>query len=894
MSNPFLDDEPKSTNPFLSERGNPFLEDEDYSVGRQSIVSFVEGATGLGTEADALYRMIDEDISFTEALESTQRKQKQFKEENETLASVTSWGGVAAGFLVPGGFLAKSGQAVSKTRQVATAAAEGAVMGGLYQYAAEDLETGERGYGMGAVLGGTMGGLAGKYLLKNADELQKIEDELRSHAGRGTNIWGTDGIAYGADDTAVKVNEAGLIRSIEDSAKERTRGLASSTADSALVKHAGETEQTIDYVRLGTREFVEKYAGKRAGRLVSLAEQQIRMVDKEIVDLSGETLEKAMRVLERNPEAYDDFINMGLKRVDPIAAGPRPPKTIAEVVAEVGGEDGKALQDMVDVFTEARKLDMPSWKEVKIQDYFPRQAKGAMDKNKIANVNDYENPALAVRSYIEDVMQTRILANTFFKGEADDILAKLKPASDGQSRLDAMINFIEKRAKEEATTLDKHGKKVLTRNAEVAAHNLAVGLRSSLIASKMGGNAVGTNVRKFASTGLLANWSNAMLNVAEGVTLPIYMNGVRAFAEAAIPAVGATVNSIARQIPGLRKNVIDLNWIDNEAVGLGRNIMGEVQSAASGKFSKLLEQASNVSYKTMGVYTVNEMGQEILGNSAVKRAVREARKALKTGDTSAYAAMPAMRGANPDEINQSIRALASGKANNQWARDIYTQAVGLGQPAYSSSMPMGFNNHTNGRAFYSMLSYMNRQHNRIRTDIYLNAKDVAKYGINSERGKKAAKDALVNATMYTMTMGLANGIWNDFRKSVTDANERDYLGDGDIRGHDIASIAGALDWAVETTADQLSSNLSSGLFNMRAEEYGGQQINPLNTPALTMPIKGANAIVQGAAGDLEPAKRWAQTYMPGPAQADRMTRTLTGQRLFEAVEDGLLTPDDMR
>ena len=34
---------------------------------------------------------------------------------------------------------------------------------------------------------------------------------------------------------------------------------------------------------------------------------------------------------------------------------------------------------------------------------------------------------------------------------------------------------------------------------------------------------------------LLANWSNAMLNTIEGVTLPVYMNGVKATAQSMLP-----------------------------------------------------------------------------------------------------------------------------------------------------------------------------------------------------------------------------------------------------------------------------------------------------------------------------------------------------------------------
>ena len=62
-----------------------------------------------------------------------------------------------AGFVVPGGIFAKSGQAVSKARQIGMATAEGAAMGAAYQYGAEDLETGERDFGLGLAIGGGLG-----------------------------------------------------------------------------------------------------------------------------------------------------------------------------------------------------------------------------------------------------------------------------------------------------------------------------------------------------------------------------------------------------------------------------------------------------------------------------------------------------------------------------------------------------------------------------------------------------------------------------------------------------------------------------------------------------------------------------------------------------------------
>ena len=859
----------------------PEEEDVEYSTARQSVSTFFEGAIGLGTEADALLRMMSDGMSYDEALKESQKRMSAFKEDNEALATAAEWGGIAAGFLVPGGVLAKSGQAVSKARQVGMAAAEGAAMGAAYQYAAEDIETGERGFMTGAALGGTLGGVAGKFLLKNADELQKMEDEMRNMAGRGTEIWGDDGIV----DTPTRVKDRTRVSANESSAMERQRGIAGDGAKpSALVEKSGQVEQTFDYLSLGTREFVEKYAGKRAGRLVSLAEQQMRLLDREVVKLSDEFLEEAMTVLDANPKLYEEFVNIGYAR-KPGDVGPELPRTVADVASMARGDDANPIAKMVDLFTEANSMELAGWREGKLADYFPREAKGAMAKGVQARFDDYENPAVAVKSYVTDVMNARILANTFFKQDADDILAKLKPAHEGQSRMDAVINEIERAAAKQGGN---------TAQSADAAHNLAVGLRSSMIAAKEGGNSVGSAVRKLSSTGLLANWSNAMLNTIEGVTLPIYMNGIKATAQTMLPAVRATVNSVGRQFG--KDNVLAHNWVDNEAMGLGRQFMGEVHADADKQIGKMIEDVSSFFYKFSGVQTVNEMGQEILGNSAVKAGQNLAKRALKTGDYSKLAQHPAARGMTQSEIRAAARGLATGDANNPKVREWYTQALGLGQPAYSSSMPMGFNNHPNGRAFYGMLSYMNRQYNRIRTDIYQNARDVAKHGVNTPKGREALKSATRNAVVYAATMGLANGVWDDFRKGINDATERDYLGDGDIRGYQLADINEALMFMGDTTLNQLASNVSSGMLNVRSEEFGGETFNPMQAPAFNMGVKGVNAAIQAAGGDFDPAGRFLQTYVPGASQADRVSRALTGERLMDQVlgAQGMLSPEQLQ
>jgi hypothetical protein len=516
-------------------------------------------------------------------------------------------------------------------------------------------------------------------------------------------------------------------------------------------------------------------------------------------------------------------------------------------------------------------------------------------------VDDYDKPTVVLKEYAEDVFDSRILLETFFKGDAAKVIADLKPAYEGQTRMEAAINAVEKEAKKQGKGMQNYGPegpvkmKADKERVDAAAHNLAAALRATHINAKTGGNSVGSMVRKLSSTGLLANWSNALLNVIEGVTLPIYNNGIIATSQAALPAIGATINSVARQA-GKKDPVFKMNWIDNRHMGLDRQFMGEVHADARKGIGKIVDDISRIGYKASGVHTVNTMGQEILGNSAVKRATSEAKKAIKTGDYSKFARLKGARGMTQEEVKRSAKALSSGNAKQQAAQEWYAQTLGLLQPGYASSMPMAFNNHANGRVFYGMLSYMNRQYNIIRTDIYQNAKDVGKYGINSERGKQAYKDAIVNATKYTATMGMANGIWDDFRKDVFDADERDewgdyFTGDADMRGYHIGDLNEAVEFLGQTTKNQLASNASSGLVNVRAEEFGGEMFNPLGAPALNMGIKGINAAASAMTGDFEKLGKWGQTFVPGMSQLDKIERATTGDRLMD--RGGMLSTDTL-
>ena len=149
--------------------------------------------------------------------------------------------------------------------------------------------------------------------------------------------------------------------------------------------------------------------------------------------------------------------------------------------------------------------------------------------------------------------------------------------------------------------------------------------------------------------------------------------------------------------------------------------------------------------------------------------------------------------------------------------------------------------------------------------------------------------------MYTATMGMANGIWDDFRKDVFDAKKRDdwseyFTGDARIRGYEIGDVNDFLEFVGETSKNQLMSNASSGLFNVRAEEFGGEMFNPMGAPAINMGVKGINAASSAVFDqDLEKAGKWAQTFVPGISQLDKIERAATGRRLMD--RGGMLSTD---
>jgi len=868
-------------------------DDVEYGGFREGLATFIEGAVGAGDELDALYsRLSGESKTWDEAIGGSRARMKAFAEDNENLSTALDWGGMAAGFLIPGAAVAKTGTALSKAQQakrlMTLGAAEGAVYGGL---SGEGTEGRLQGVAMGVGAGAAGGYLSSRLLARNADQIAKIDAEEANRVSTGGHIWGDQGVKETV--RAQKGKQAG--GDFSTSAKARKVQEVKQKGDTEVEKIGFGTKlsESLDSATLGTREWLTKYGNQRAARLMTDAELMIKQSSREIDDIFDADLTRAMKVLDEIPEAKTLLANIGRAVKDPttgktvkVGTGVKKANGKEKKVAkriEMGDlsrygrtkEEAEELANLQSVYEDIIGMDLKGYAKAG-KEYFPRVAKGRIMDVKNAGIDQYESPVLALKEYAKDVNAARALAVRFNIPEED--LAKIKPKkrrNGTESRVEAVIRQIEKKSRKE---LAPKGSSDAAKEAAVnATNNLGVALRASLVYSKQGGDAAGSVLRKVISTGLLANYSNAMLNVVEGVTLPLYQSGVKSWVGTVVPGIKATVKRKAA--------ADDPNWISTHEFGLDRQFMGEVQAEATQGVGKLVDDVGGFFYKWSGVQTVNEMGQEMATNTAFRKGVALARdgsqQALKE-----LGELPGMRGLSPQEVLETASALKRGDAQNQMVRLFAGNTLADVQPVLASAMPKAFNERPDGRIFYSMLSYMNRQYNRIRSDVGLNLIEAQRQGLNTQAGKAALKKASVNSTKYIALMGMANGVWDDFRKSVFNADDRDDLfGDGEIRGAEINNIEEMVSYFTETTANQLISNASSGIANIRSKEFGGSSVNVMPAPiqAATRLGSGLMDLAIKPENKADEILRFGQSYVPGISQADKVTRTLTGNRLFEEL-----------
>jgi hypothetical protein len=832
-------------------------EDTEYNVFRSATVDFLESAIGAGDELDATVRLLSgEAAGWNEAIEQSRAELRAFEEENPTASTALSVAGFGAGLFIPGAGVAKIAQAGTKLDRALKVGGLGVAEGAAYGFLSGEGEGRLTEAGIGAVAGGALGGLAGGFLTKNLDEVKEATRKLdaQSARGGGSHIGGDEGFvnvgkAKESSRTGINYDTSTASRKVRD-IKEDAFVVGRPTGESGVV----------GTVFLSTKDWFVTNVGARAAKLAEDSEIMIRHDQREIDEVFDTSFLNASEILDNNKmlKSLSLRMNSAIKedrRVSwqDFAKAARTPEEKQMV---------KQLEEQVKTL---QGLDFVKQGDV---DYFPTKALEKIP-TKVGNPDSYDNPIKALKEYAEDISSARALASRF-----NIELKELSPPREGQSRLNVVIEAIEKEAKGQGAS------------EEVAA-NLANGLRSQLVASKQGGNTVGALARRTTSAALLANPMNAVLNLAEGVTAPIYQNGVAAWAKTLPKAVLATLNE--------NFGVRNKGWLSNKELGLDKDFMGEIanagkkamnDSAESANWTKLNDKfvrgtdyLSKKLYKFSGVQTVNRMGQEILSNSAVQRGIDLA----KDGSEKAMVKLrkhDGMRGLTDAEFKATVSALKDKDLSDPWVINFAGSAMNKWQPVSASTMPKAFHDNPNGRMAYSMLSYMNKQMNSLRNDVGQNILKAKDRGLNTKEGAAAAKEAMLNSAKYVGIFGVAAGVWDDFRKTLDLSNDKTL--------EDLMTPEGIS----SSMMNQLASNMSSGVVNIRAEEYGGKPVEPIPAPIAAgfrlgsgLFTAGERAIT-GEPEPLTPLLRGVQTYAPGAANVDRVLRMTTGERLFEKL--GLL------
>lgn len=827
-------------------------EPPEYNAFRSGAVDLLESAVGLGDELDAVVRQLTgEADSWDEAITQSRKELAAFEKENP-LASKTLTGlGIGASLFIPALGMTKIAKAGSAAGRIAKGAGLGAAEGAAYGFLTGQDEGRVEGALIGAGLGGALGGAGAKFLTKGEEAVKQTTNRT------GINSY------MGGEDGFVRVGKAkedkGLGRGSDTSTADRV--VTDVFDDAPVVAPDGGQTGTIGNVFLSTREWFAKNVGERAAKLAEDSELMIRHDQRAIDELFDTTFKNAADIFEGNKALKSLALRMNKNITEDRRVSWDTIKSAARTTEEKNTID--LLEQQIKTL---QQFDFVKTGDV---DYFPTKFIGEGGR-KQARPEDYANPVLAVKELAEDISSARALAARFNVDVND-----LPSPKDGQSRLNVVINAIEKEAKQQGATPD-------------VAANLANGLRSQLIASKRGGNTVGAVARRATSAALLANPMNAILNLAEGVTAPIYQNGVKAWAKTLPRAIMATFSETA--------GINSKNWISNRELGLDKEFMGELANTAE----KAMNDAANVAswtklsdntvkgvdyigkklYQISGVSRVNRLGQEILSNSAVQRGADLAKK----GDEKSLQKLrehDGMRGLTETEFKQTVQALKNGDISNPWVVNFAGASMNKWQPVSASALPKAFHDNPNGRMAYSMLSYMNKQMNSLRTDVGLKLLKAQELGINTPAGAKAMKDAMKNSAKYAALFGVVAGVWDDYRKTLDLSKDKEL--------EDLLTPEGISKAAL----NQIASNMTSGLYNMRAEEYGGKVIEPIPAPlsaAFEVGSGVAGALTGFAAGEdtqeaITPLLRAGRTYVPVASNVDRLLRMTTGERLFEDYID---------
>ncbi len=818
----------------------PVLEEAvEYSPIRSGVVDFIESAVGAGDELDALVRrMSGESATWDEAITASREELEEFEEDNPIASKVLTTGGVISGLFIPAAGAAKIAQAGTKGTRALTAAKYAAAEGAAYGFLSGEGEGRVDSAALGALLGTGLGAAGGAFLTKGVP--------TPKNKTKWTHIGGD---AF--EDASLQPEPVRVGKKVDTTLQRRT----TKDVDPKYKEHIKDNVSGGGFL-LSTKQFIAKNVGIRAAKLSEDAETAIRRGEREVeehfdTDFAGISEELAKDV---------DLKSAILRMNESFATDKR------VSWAALRQQANAKQKPMIDLLEEqTKKIQESDWVKFKSDvDYFPA-TKLPGRESVLSSPNEYLDPVTSLKNYALEVDAANKLANRF---NIDTSKLRQPKIDKGESRIHVVISAIESAAKKQGASPD-------------VSANLGNGLRSLMISSKQGGHALGAVARRLASAALLGNPNNAVLNMGEWATGPIYQNGLRDWAATAPGAIISAFNKHA----GMRSK----DWVDLRTMGLDNDYMGEVAQVAKTQLDEAAQAAhwtqlsdrvvdkvdalGRFLYKYSGVSTSNRMGQEIQMNSAYRLGKRLSQKG-RAKDLEKLRNHDGMRGLSESEFQSTVEALKKGDITDPWVINYVGSSLNKWQPVSPSVLPKIYHDNPNGRIMFSMLSYMNTQMNGLRTDVGLNLTKAVKEGFNTKEGAYAFKEALKNAAKYTALFGVFAGMWDDFRQTLDQTKDKDL--------EDILTPEGIS----KAFLNQIASNVSSGLVNIRAEEFGGKPIEPIPAP-LSAGFRVGSGIydtgknlLTGERDPLNPLLNATQTYVPVFSNIDRPYRAITGDRLL--------------
>lgn len=821
-----------------------------------------ELTAGLRVGADEVLQIMFPEVTADETAKEKYERylnegreiEQRFSEDNPILSTALEIGGALVTGVGAGVRLA--GTAVTRVgnigRQAATAAAEVTV----YEIGEAEGTLQER---VGQVdpanvaLGAAIGGIAGAFLKGTAEipSVREIKDRSTAKTKSGyteSNIAVQRGRAQ-VGEGAEAARGGRLMEDIsarDDSILLRTKNWAAKNvnereamnlvnADGQSMRAIGETMQALDSsgAKKNSMSSLEDWFLKTAQGQKAMA----FLMDAGRASKYGAVTDVVTR--QKNFEAAQNIIN---------AASPNIRKSFDALNAEI-----RRLKD----------LD-PGNKAT--GDFWPfRLKQGAAEaakKNgeKLTVTGNYEGPVASALSYMEDVRVAQKLGESFgvnpfqTKGvlSANDVRKKaIELEKQGLSQKQ-ISKAVEKMLKQnERSNTDRVIDAIIKDRKDTLSAEQQANLREILVTTFVSGRKAASPIldglRVAVTTSQLARLSGTILNLSEV--------GVAATNFGLVNALKGLPQSIRSALLTDGNKIIDDfgNALRMPDIGVVNQYMGEVKQGKT-----KIDKFANFLFTASGVKAINRLGQE----TALNGALNQARSLAKKGRLSE---MNAARGMTPTELKMVEEQLKKNNIRHPDVKDFMFRSITNVAPVSRTSMPKAFNDHPDGRVFYSMMSFLVQQHNLLRENVGQNLVNAYKQGLNSKAGRKHFKDAVDYGARYAVfTAGLA-GLFDDGRKI--------------LRGDDVEEYD-----PISSTANQLAQFATVGVVQPRAKTWGGSSVSLFNPPQFAMAEDVLSLPVEAAVDEdfeSEDVFKVIQRWFPPVSNVDDFFRYFNdGERLI--------------